>query len=54
MSRHDFRACDCPAYTFSDGGGAYLRVGGSPELDENGNIVLIIKWSDVPQKESAW
>jgi hypothetical protein len=54
MSRHHFVSCGCPADTFVDGGWAYLRVGGCPEFQDNGDLLTVIKESDVPQKESAW
>ena len=52
MSRHDFVRCSC-GETFTDGGGAYLRAGGSFAWD--GDKVKIVKrQSDAPQKEEAW
>ena len=54
MSRHDFVSCGCTAGTYSDGGGAYMRAGGRPALEEDGALVIIEKESDTPQKGSAW
>ena len=39
MYRHDYVRCSCRK-TFVDGGDAYLRCGGSVEIDNEGNVVI--------------